>query len=110
MKYNEFQQHCSATEESIWFDLISPAAAQLIPWPVLPCATVHYALGNVIIRNQKSPKVKHYYAFIFHRKSFKPFLNDAKLLKYFYKYLVEQIFWMFVYLFAKKHEGLVRKT
>ena len=43
--------------------------------------SVHYALGNVIIRNQKSPKVKHYYALIFHRKSFKPFLNDANFLK-----------------------------
>ena len=45
-------------------------------------ATVHYALDNVIIRNQKSQKVKRYYAFILGRKSFKPFLNDAKLLKY----------------------------
>ena len=42
---------------------------------------MHYALGNVIIRNQKSPKVKCYYAFILGRKSFKPFLNDANFLK-----------------------------
>ena len=47
---------------------------------------LHYALGNVIIRNQKFPKVKHYYALIFHQKSFKPFLNDAKLLQCLNKY------------------------
>ena len=52
---------------------------------------MHYALGNVIIRNQKFPKVKHYYAFIFHPKSFKPFLNDAKLLKCLYKCFCAQI-------------------
>ena len=67
--------------------------------------TVHYALGNVIIRNQKSPKVKHYCAFIFHRKSFKPFLDDAKLLKCLYKYAFGQILWTFVYLFAKNMKG-----
>ena len=39
-----------------------------------------HVLGNVITRNQKFPKVKHYYALIFHPKSFKPFKNDAKLL------------------------------
>ena len=66
---------------------------------------MHYALGNVIIRNQKSPNVKHYYAFIFRRKSFKPSLNDAKFLKYLYKYKFEQIFWTCVYLFAKNMKG-----
>ena len=34
---------------------------------------------NVIIRTEKFSKVKH--AFIFHQNLFKPFLNDAKLLK-----------------------------
>ena len=44
-------------------------------------ASVHYALGNVIIRDQKSLKVKRYYALILGQKSFKPFLNDANFLK-----------------------------
>ena len=66
---------------------------------------LHYALGNVIIRNQKSPKVKHYYAFIFHRKSFKPFPNDAKFLKCLYKYFFKLLFWTFVFLFAKNMKG-----
>ena len=34
---------------------------------------------NVIIRTEKFSKVKH--AFIFHQNLFKPFLNDAKLLR-----------------------------
>ena len=79
-----------------------------LSWKTLPSIewkTLHYALGNVIIRYQKSLKVKHYYAFIFHRKSFKPFLNDAKLLKWLYKYFLEQIFWIFVFLFAKYMKG-----
>ena len=60
---------------------------------------MHYVLSNIIIRNQKFPKVKHYYAFIFHRKSFKPFLNDAKLLKYLYKYFLSKYFGrLFVFL------------
>ena len=33
---------------------------------------------NVIIRTEKFSKVNHQYAFIFHQKSFKPLLNDAK--------------------------------
>ena len=70
---------------------------------------MHYALGNMIIRNQKCPKVKHYYAFIFHRKLFKPFLSDAKLLKYFYKYFFDQIYWTFVNLFAKNMKGWSEK-
>ena len=65
---------------------------------------MHYALANVIISNQRYPKVKHYYALIFHWKSFKPFLKDAKLFNFVYKYLIEQIFWAFVYFFAKKLE------
>ena len=63
--------------------------------------TLHYALGNVIIRNQKFPKVKHFFAFIFHRRSFKPFLNDAKRPKFLYKYFVQQISSKFMHLFAK---------
>ena len=66
---------------------------------------MHYVLGNVIIRNQKFPKVKHYYAFIFHPKSFKPFLNDAKLLKCLYKCFCAQICWTVFHLFAKKMKG-----
>ena len=45
-----------------------------------------WSISNVIISHQKFPKVKHHYAFILHRISFKPFLNDAKLLKCLYKY------------------------
>ena len=69
------------------------------------CSPMHYALANVIISNQRYPKVKHYYALIFHWKSFKPFLKDAKLFNFVYKYLIEQIFWAFVYLFAKNMKG-----
>ena len=83
----------------IFFDAIESKAFQNYS------TAMHYALGNVIIRNQKSPKVKHYCAFIFHRKSFKPFLDDAKLLKCLYKYSFGQIFWTFVHLFAKNMKG-----
>ena len=65
----------------------------------MPSGSLHYALGNVIIRNQKFPKVKDYYALIFHQKLFKPFLNDAKLLKRFYKSFVSKyVGRLFVYL------------
>ena len=63
---------------------------------------VHYALDNVITRNQKSPKVKHYYAVIFHRKSFKPFLNDANFLKVYTNIFLSKYVGTFVNLFAKK--------
>ena len=51
--------------------------------------TMHYGLSNVIIRNkscQLLTKVKHYYALILHRISFKTLLNVAKLPKVLYKY------------------------
>ena len=51
--------------------------------------TMHYGLSNVIIRNKSCQiltRVKHYYALIFHRKSFKPFLDVVKLPKVLYKY------------------------
>ena len=48
----------------------------------------HYGLSNDN-KESKFSKVKNYYALIFHHKSFKPFLNDAKLPKLFVKYFVE---------------------
>ena len=69
---------------------------------------MHYALSNVITRNQKFPKIKHYSAFIFHWKSFNLFLNDAtnicwaNMLDVYTNICWAQICWMFVHLFAKK--------
>ena len=73
---------------------------------------VHYGLSNVIIRNkicQILTKVKHYYALILHRKSFKPFLNVAKLPKVLYKYFFKQICWKFLHLFANNMKGWSHK-
>ena len=75
-------------------------------------ASVHYGLSNVIIRNKSCQiltKVKHYYALILHRKSFKPFLNVPKLPKVLYKYFFKEICWKFLHLFANNMKGWSHK-
>ena len=74
--------------------------------------TLHYGLSNVIIRNKSCQiltKVKHYYALILHRKSFKLFLYVAKLPKVLYKYFFKQICGKLLHLFANNMKGWSHK-
>ena len=51
---------------------------------------MHYALSNVIIRDNKFAKVNHYYVLIYEHKQVNPFSNGEKLSKVRNKYFVNK--------------------
>ena len=76
---------------------------------------IHFLLRDTALwisqcnyKKWKVPKVKHYYAFNYHRISFKPFVNDAQQM------FINIFFWANTLdvcsFICKKHEGLVKKN